>query len=72
MIEIKAVKGNCEKGACVCDICKGVAGRIFKIRYETPKMEGRAVTLEFEEKEVWVCHSCVKDFMAAIIDARTE
>lgn len=69
---VEAVIGNCEKAACVCDICKGVTGRIFKIKYETPKMEGRLVTLEFEEKEVWVCYSCVKDFMVAMLDARAE
>lgn len=69
---VKAVKGNCERAAAVCDICKGATGRIFKIKYTTPKMQGEAITLNFEEKEVWICHSCAKEFIAAMIDARME
>ena len=69
---VKAVKGSGKDGLYVCDICKGASGRIFKIKYTTPKMNGKCVTPESEEKGVWICHSCAKEFINAMIDARIE
>lgn len=69
---IKAVKGDGSRHAFMCEICKGVSGRIFKIRYTTPIMDGKFIRPETETKEVWICHSCAKEFINAMLDARLE
>lgn len=66
------VRGNGESHGFGCDVCAGISARIFKIKYSAPKKDKRGAVTEYEEKEIWICPSCIKDLFDAIIDSRVE